>query len=51
MELADQEVLSKGITSVHDAGVGFETIDLYKEMIDDGSPGCSDERHDPAAER
>ena len=39
MELADQEVLSKGITSVHDAGVGFETIDLYKEMIDDGELG------------
>ena len=39
MELADQEVLSKGITSVHDAGVGFETIDLYKEMFDDGALG------------
>jgi predicted amidohydrolase YtcJ len=39
MELADREVLSKGITSVHDAGVGFETIDLYKEMIDDGALG------------
>jgi len=39
MELADQEVLSKGITSVHDAGVGFETIDLYKEMVDDGALG------------
>jgi predicted amidohydrolase YtcJ len=39
MELADQEVLSKGITSVHDAGVGFGTIDLYKEMIDEGALG------------
>lgn len=39
MRLADQEVLSKGITSVHDAGVGFGTIDLYKEMIDDGELG------------
>lgn len=36
MRLADAEVLSKGITSVHDAGVSFETIDLYKEMIDAG---------------
>ena len=36
MRLADAEVLSKGITSVHDAGVGFGTIDLYKEMIDAG---------------
>ncbi len=39
IELADQEVLSKGITSVHDAGVSFETIDLYKEMIDEGALG------------
>lgn len=39
MVLADKEVLSKGITSVHDAGVGFETIDLYKEMIDAGDLG------------
>ena len=39
MRLADQEVLSKGITSVHDAGVGFGTIDLYKEMIDAGELG------------
>ncbi|MFC1662159.1 amidohydrolase [Gemmatimonadota bacterium] len=39
MRLADAEVLSKGITSVHDAGVGFETIDLYKEMIDAGELG------------
>ncbi|MEE8386862.1 MAG: amidohydrolase, partial [Dehalococcoidia bacterium] len=39
MRLADQEVLSKGITSVHDAGVGFSTIDLYKEMIDAGELG------------
>jgi len=39
MELADREVLSKGITSVHDAGVGFGTIDLYKKMIDEGALG------------
>jgi predicted amidohydrolase YtcJ len=39
MRLADAEVLSKGITSVHDAGVGFGTIDLYKEMIDAGELG------------
>jgi predicted amidohydrolase YtcJ len=39
MRLADAEVLSKGITSVHDAGVGFETIDLYKSMIDAGELG------------
>ncbi len=39
MLLADREVLSKGITTVHDAGVGFGTIDLYKEMIAEGSLG------------
>ena len=39
MRLADAEVLSEGITTVHDAGVGFETIDLYKEMIDAGELG------------
>ncbi len=39
LELSDAEVLSKGITSVHVAGVGFETIDLYKEMIDEGALG------------
>jgi predicted amidohydrolase YtcJ len=30
LELADQEVASKGITSFHDAGVGFGTVDAYK---------------------
>ena len=39
MRLAAAEVLSKGITSVHDAGVGWETIDLYKEMVDAGELG------------
>ena len=32
--LAAQELLAKGITSAHDAGVGFETVDLYRAMID-----------------
>jgi predicted amidohydrolase YtcJ len=35
--LAQAEAFSKGITSFHDAGSGFSTIDLWKEMIDDGS--------------
>ncbi len=38
-ELADQEVLSKGITTLHDAGVGFRTIDLFKEMVEEGALG------------
>ncbi len=35
--LAAEEALSKGITSFHDAGVGFGTIDLYKELADEGN--------------
>jgi len=37
LELANEEVISKGITSFQDAGSGFGTVDLMKEMIDDGS--------------
>jgi predicted amidohydrolase YtcJ len=37
LELANEEVLSKGITSLHDAGSSVSTINLMKEMIDDGS--------------
>jgi predicted amidohydrolase YtcJ len=32
VELAGQDLLSKGITSFHDAGASFETIDFFKEM-------------------
>jgi predicted amidohydrolase YtcJ len=35
--LAQEEAFSKGITSFQDAGSGFEAVDLYREMIDDGS--------------
>ncbi len=38
-ELAAEEALSKGVTSFHDAGVRFETVDLYKQMVDDGALG------------
>jgi predicted amidohydrolase YtcJ len=36
LELADQEVTSKGITSFQDAGSDFGTIDRIKKMIDEG---------------
>jgi len=36
IELAAEECLRNGITSVHDAGTGLETIDRYKKMIDEG---------------
>ncbi len=37
--LAAEEALSKGITTFHDAGSSFETIDMLKEMIDEGTLG------------
>jgi predicted amidohydrolase YtcJ len=36
LELADQEVISKGITTFHDAGEGESTIEFFKEAIDQG---------------
>jgi predicted amidohydrolase YtcJ len=36
IELAAEECLKNGITSVHDAGVGPDTIARYKAMIDQG---------------
>jgi predicted amidohydrolase YtcJ len=39
LELADREVLSKGITSFQDAGSPFATIDLMKKMVDEGAMG------------
>jgi hypothetical protein len=39
LELADREALSKGITSFHDAGASFATIDLMKRMVDEGALG------------
>jgi predicted amidohydrolase YtcJ len=35
--LAQEEAFSKGVTSFQDAGASFATVDLYKEMVDDGS--------------
>lgn len=37
MELAAQEALSKGVTSFHDAGTGFGTIDLMKQLESEGA--------------
>lgn len=39
VELAIQECLSKGITTFHDAGASFETINLYKRFADEGKLG------------
>jgi len=38
-DLAVQECLSRGITSFHDAGSSFETIDFFKQMVDEGKMG------------
>lgn len=35
--LAGQEALSKGVTSFHDAGAGFATIDRFKELEAEGA--------------
>ena len=37
--LAAEECLSKGITSVHDAGASFRTIDIYRELAEQGKLG------------
>lgn len=37
--LATKECLAKGITSFHDAGVSWETIELYKELAEEGRLG------------
>jgi len=39
VQLANDEVLSKGITTFEDAGSSFDTIDLFKQMVDDGQLG------------
>ena len=36
VELAGAELLSKGVTSFHDAGVGFGTIDEYRRLAESG---------------
>lgn len=35
--LAGQEALSKGVTTFHDAGASFQTIDLYKILADEAA--------------
>jgi predicted amidohydrolase YtcJ len=39
VELATRECLSKGITTFHDAGSPFTTIDLFKRLADQGQLG------------
>jgi predicted amidohydrolase YtcJ len=39
LELASQEALSKGITSFQDAGSSLSTVDLMKQMVDEGKMG------------
>lgn len=34
--LASEEALSKGVTSFQDAGSSFETIDVFKKIVDEG---------------
>jgi hypothetical protein len=39
LELAAQEVLSKGVTSFQDAGSSFADVDLMRTMVDEGKLG------------
>jgi predicted amidohydrolase YtcJ len=39
LELASQESLSKGITSFQDAGSSLSTVELMKQMVDEGKIG------------
>jgi predicted amidohydrolase YtcJ len=39
IELAVKECLSNGVTSFHDAGAPFETIDLFKKLAEEGKLG------------
>jgi predicted amidohydrolase YtcJ len=36
VKLAGEEALSKGVTTFHDAGSSFETIDVYRVLADEG---------------
>lgn len=35
--LAQEECLSKGVTSFHDAGVSFEDVELYRRLAEEGA--------------
>lgn len=37
IELADQEILSKGVTSFQDAGSSFQDVERFKRAIDNGT--------------
>ena len=37
VELAARECLVNGVTTFHDAGAGFSTIDVYKKMAEEGA--------------
>jgi predicted amidohydrolase YtcJ len=39
IELAVEDALSKGITTIHDPGSSFETVNLYKQVVDEGALG------------
>ena len=39
VQLATREALENGVTSFHDAGVDFETVDLFKRLADEGKLG------------
>jgi len=38
-ELSIEELLAKGVTTIYDAGSTFGDVELYREMVDEGSMG------------
>ncbi|UCH93451.1 MAG: amidohydrolase [Candidatus Aminicenantes bacterium] len=39
IQLADQACLANGVTSFHDAGASFDTIDMYKQLVRENKLG------------
>jgi predicted amidohydrolase YtcJ len=37
IDLASRECLANGVTTFHDAGAGFSTVDLYEKMAEEGA--------------
>jgi predicted amidohydrolase YtcJ len=46
IQLAEQACLETGVTTFHDAGASFDTIDLYKQLVEEKKTGGSVECHD-----
>ena len=48
VQLAAEEALSKGVTTFHDAGADFATIDFFRRLAGEGRAAGAPVRHGPA---